>query len=1015
MAVPRSTNEPIRQTWTAPLCHEEVFIQRYQWLRGWALRLAGNVTDAEDLLHDAFLQFVLRRRDLSEIESIDAYLYGMLRRLRLSKRRTALRAREDPLDAVDYDTAELSLRAADPRDAMRLRDELRHVCAYGCQRKDTSRSGSVLLLRFFHGFFPREIASILKCPLRGANDWLRIARREAREHIADPARARVDLPADRSNGSDGGAGSPDPLVELREMIWAARRGECLSAHLLARVYGVSGTDTLSCRMLAHLVSCRDCLTRVTELLGMRGPIDRDPHDMLGQDTSWRFGRGSSSAAKGAGVPAHLRRWQAELQTVREHVPRELRVAANGLPLGACSVNATECAFTLAVNIDEPLDFIEVFSEQGVRLMLWEVEPAPAGDVDQADRVELEGGRSLSVAARFNGHWPSLEIAYRDPEWIAESEASATPAARVISFRPCEEIVAAPTIWSRLRAFMEPRAAWLPLSPVVSVLVLAAGLFFWSQAPWRAEPLSAAEVLADARSLEVTVASAPEVVVHRVLQLEERRLPDRAVRSRRRIEAWQSGSRQLTSRRVYDERGRLVSAEWLRGDGTRTVYAVGQPPRVERSADRPAIAAASIWQWEPSAGAFERLVGDVESAVVREEPDRYVLTYRSGVAAGSDGLIEATLVVAKDPLRPIAQTLVLRERGESREFHFAETTRAELPEARVPDSTFQPDPELLPPPVIAAPPAASRSSRGPSTRPIIDSRAAARLQVDVLFALHRLEACLDTPAEIAPAADGTLAVTVVAVSDECRGRIRRAVGPERDGARAVVTFAPRVPAASVGVSASRSELEALPGYRSMIDRFAAAGLGTPARATDRDDAAVIAARAFGVWALEHSRRAQDEVLHLERLTAKWTIEALEPLDVDRVARWQDVVRDHARRFRREAEGLRAQLGSFVSSTGAGPGQDDRTAAQTLAVRSVEDVRPAVGRLLVLAAAQHDAVRQLFDPALNAPRVPIDIGALRAGLREAEAQAAWFDEPWTMPERTMSFGIVDVPHHISMKAP
>src|SRR5688572_11914104 len=109
--------EPVRKTWTVPVCHEDVFIERYQWLRGWALRLAGNLADADDLVHDAFLQFVLRRRDLSEIESIDAYLYGMLRRLRLSKRRAALRAREEPLDAVDYDTAELTLRAADPRDA----------------------------------------------------------------------------------------------------------------------------------------------------------------------------------------------------------------------------------------------------------------------------------------------------------------------------------------------------------------------------------------------------------------------------------------------------------------------------------------------------------------------------------------------------------------------------------------------------------------------------------------------------------------------------------------------------------------------------------------------------------------------------------------------------------------------------------------------------------------------------------------------------------------------------------
>jgi DNA-directed RNA polymerase specialized sigma24 family protein len=288
MTFSTSPREPTGRQWTLPLRHEDVFIQRYQWLRTWALRVAGNVTDADDLVHDAFLQFVLRRRDLAEIESIDAYLYGMLRRLRLSKRRAALRAREDPLDAVDYDTAELSLRAAAVRDAMRLREELRHVCAYACHRKDTSKSGSVLLLRFFLGFFPGEIARILKCPLRGANDWLRIARREARDYVGDPARARAGLTAERPDENGGHAHPPDPIDELRDMIWAARRGECPSAHLIARAYGSGATDPVRCRLLAHLVSCRDCLARVTALLGMRGPIDRDPHDMLRQDTSWRM-------------------------------------------------------------------------------------------------------------------------------------------------------------------------------------------------------------------------------------------------------------------------------------------------------------------------------------------------------------------------------------------------------------------------------------------------------------------------------------------------------------------------------------------------------------------------------------------------------------------------------------------------------------------------------------------------------------------------------------------------------
>src|SRR5262249_14425398 len=93
--------------------HTRVFVERYSWLRDWAVRLSdGNHAEAEDLVHDAFLQFVVRRRDLTEIENLEGYLYGLLRRLRLSYARKALRRRQEPLIALDYDSAELCLRSA---------------------------------------------------------------------------------------------------------------------------------------------------------------------------------------------------------------------------------------------------------------------------------------------------------------------------------------------------------------------------------------------------------------------------------------------------------------------------------------------------------------------------------------------------------------------------------------------------------------------------------------------------------------------------------------------------------------------------------------------------------------------------------------------------------------------------------------------------------------------------------------------------------------------------------------
>src|SRR5262245_20595990 len=110
--------------------HEDLFVERYRWLYGWALQLtAHDHARAEDLVHDTFVQFVLQRKRLDSIENIDAYLYAMLRNTHFSERRRAGKLASAPLAAVDYDTAEVGLRTADPQRASQLRDELRAICS----------------------------------------------------------------------------------------------------------------------------------------------------------------------------------------------------------------------------------------------------------------------------------------------------------------------------------------------------------------------------------------------------------------------------------------------------------------------------------------------------------------------------------------------------------------------------------------------------------------------------------------------------------------------------------------------------------------------------------------------------------------------------------------------------------------------------------------------------------------------------------------------------------------------
>src|SRR5215471_18920191 len=75
----------------SPDTHAELFVQHYARLLEWALRLTGNDRQrAEDLVQDAFVLFTFGRADLSTIQNLEGYLYGMLRNInRLELRRAA--------------------------------------------------------------------------------------------------------------------------------------------------------------------------------------------------------------------------------------------------------------------------------------------------------------------------------------------------------------------------------------------------------------------------------------------------------------------------------------------------------------------------------------------------------------------------------------------------------------------------------------------------------------------------------------------------------------------------------------------------------------------------------------------------------------------------------------------------------------------------------------------------------------------------------------------------------------
>jgi len=188
---------------------EQLFTERYAQLFAWALRLTNSHrASAEDLVQDAFIQFTLSNTSLDRIANVDGYLRRMLQYMHFSR----ISRRLTFSSMSDYDSLQSALRVPGVSDQLQAREELDQICRYACLRKETSRAGSVLILRFFHDYSPREIAQIIGSTRHSVDEWQRVARRERRLCQFLQPHAVYDRSRHASGGSCGFASQRGALL-----------------------------------------------------------------------------------------------------------------------------------------------------------------------------------------------------------------------------------------------------------------------------------------------------------------------------------------------------------------------------------------------------------------------------------------------------------------------------------------------------------------------------------------------------------------------------------------------------------------------------------------------------------------------------------------------------------------------------------------------------------------------------------------------------------------------------------
>jgi DNA-directed RNA polymerase specialized sigma24 family protein len=913
--------------------HEDIVIQRYDWLLNWAMKLTGHSREeAEDLVHDAFVEFTLSAPDLASIQNMEGYLYGMLRNIHMSRVRRTIRVEKQTVNLLDYDSAEVWLRSVHIDSLINARELLGMICDYACERKETSKAGSILILRFFHGYYPGEIARIALCHRRAVDDWMLIARKEARFHIEQCCSAGT---LGRRRGPTGHS-SGDFLDLLRARIFESRKGRCFSENEINDRYSGRGQQPLDRRLLAHISSCPVCLERINRSLGLPPLSDRFPTDMLGNDVG-----GLESSSRTTPQPAaRIMACRRLARSVYHHEPRELTIVVNGFFAASETVEAKLSERTLAINPTERLSIIETFSEQGVRLLGLHVQPPPDGPLEQSASVELSEGRRVELSIDFKGVCPSLKSSYYDPRRIepallGRSSEASRPDPRPSHGRPSESsenaspalppdrprLEKVPRGRSLMRAVLDtlvPRIRPATVTAAVAI-VLAAIIII---APYFRATVSAAELLRRAVAADDKATLQPDTAIHRRLVLEERTMAPPVFVTRRQLDVWASPVAGLKGCRVYDDNGLLIAGEWVSSTGVHSVYRRDTSTPLQDNTDvqlGAIIESGEVWRIGLSAKDFLLLVGQPEVGLVVQGTDSYTINYEFGE---SSRLVRASLVLNKSGLQAFEETLVIRRPQGIIQYRFTEKSHETVPLREARPSVFYPDPWIpgantRAPAGHEAPETTAKSGVEPAA--LTDS-AIFSLKLDAMYRLHRAGACLAGQTSFTRPGSSKLGIQVLTENDSRKSEVISALGPLARNSEVeldVSTFGeaaakrPPLPSESVIVKRIEIDRERIPAYSDLRRYFGTSSGGADQGGTDEATTDLKIER-FAAGILKRSRLA---LLHAWALR-RHAEDVDGVLSIEQRSLVAEMVADHLRVIQNESARLATELAPIFTEPATG---------------------------------------------------------------------------------------------------
>lgn len=481
-------------------------------------------------------------------------------------------------------------------------------------------------------------------------------------------------------------------------------------------------------------------------------------------------------------------------------------------------------------------------------------------------------------------------------------------------------------------------------------------------------LSAAVVLQKSGDADRALLSQVGRVIHSEFALEYR--AGSGSTTRHRIELWRSTSDARQARRVFDDSGHLIAAEWVKANGSRILYDRDKP-RQNANGVATAFAPDTMWLLTPSAASFTSLTGSPETLSIEQQADVYVLSYEEPRTIHGARLLNASLKLRRSDLHAVEQTVTLEQHGSVEVYRLTETNLERRPEPEVAAAVFSPDPDLGPRQLVVSAPAAKLATVA----------ASADLEVALLDRLDQVHALVGEQLTLRRTPTGALLLQGLVEDQSRRAEVEKSLGSlAHDPAVAV-----RIE--TVGEAAEREQ-------RSMPSRIQMQELepGDARIAIYRElESYLVRERHLQGADLEsgirhladdiasHSAQAWLHALAVQDIAARFSSADLQSMSSSARSKWTALLACHARAFDQETERV-ASLLRPVASPSPIP-------MQRYEISSDTELLEGAKRLAELAAVLDHSVRASVSLYSQRPKEPlVNTNAYWTSLQEARSLSA-----------------------------